>query len=96
MLRMADIVQSRTTHGDTVQTPFGTVTPEAKVIVVRLPFGGFAWQRPTAVRVVRNGTIERIEIPDPTRIAQVGLVVAATVFLILALGISRVRRNVDE
>ena len=93
---MADIVQSRSIHGDTIQTAFGTVTPEAHVLAVRLPIGGFAWQRPTAVRVVRDGKTEWITIPDPTRIAQVGLIVAAMVFLILVLRPSRVRRNVDE
>jgi hypothetical protein len=50
-----------------------TVTPQSKALIVRLPKGGFVWNRPTAVLVERDGQARRIPIVDVTRILQVGL-----------------------
>jgi hypothetical protein len=50
-----------------------TVTPQSKALIVRLPRGGFVWNRPTAVLVERDGRVRRISIVDVTRILQVGL-----------------------
>jgi hypothetical protein len=50
-----------------------TVTPRARALVVRLPRGGFVWNRPTAVMVERAGQVKRIPVRDVTRILQLGL-----------------------
>jgi hypothetical protein len=50
-----------------------TVTPQSRALVVRLPQGGFVWNRPTAVLVEHDGQARRIPIVDVTRIVQVGL-----------------------
>jgi hypothetical protein len=50
-----------------------TVTPRARALVVRAPWGGFVWNRPTAVVVERSGQVRRIRVVDVTRILQVGL-----------------------
>jgi hypothetical protein len=50
-----------------------TVTPRARALVVRLPRGGFVWNRPTAVMVERAGQVKRIPVIDVTRILQLGL-----------------------
>jgi hypothetical protein len=50
-----------------------TVTPRARALLVRLPWGGFVWNRPTAVMVERGGQVRRIPVVDVTRILQLGL-----------------------
>jgi hypothetical protein len=79
------------TRGDT------TVTPQTRVLTVRLPFGGFVWNRPVAVQVERDGRIERIPIVDFTRLAQLatlgfGLVLSFVIWL----GSSRSKELKDE
>jgi hypothetical protein len=37
-----------------------TVTPRSRTLVVRLPKGGFVWNRPTAVVVEQDGRARRI------------------------------------
>ena len=44
-----------------------TITLQSQVLAVQLPFGGFVWQRPTAVLVSENGRTIRTPIPDPIR-----------------------------
>jgi hypothetical protein len=50
-----------------------TVTPRARALVVRVPWGGFVWNRPTAVMVEQAGGVRRVPIVDVTRILQLGL-----------------------
>ena len=54
-----------------------TATPLSQVIRVKYPFGGFVWQRPTAVAVQRDGQEEIIPIQDATRLGQIGAAAAA-------------------
>jgi hypothetical protein len=46
-----------------------TITPLARRVLVRLPFGGFAWLRPTAVLVERDSSTTRVPIRTVTRVA---------------------------
>ena len=50
-----------------------TVTPRARALVVRLPQGGFVWNRPTAVTVERAGAVRRVPVVDVTRLLQLAL-----------------------
>lgn len=50
-----------------------TVTPQARALLVRLPWAGFVWNRPTAVMVEQAGQVRRIPVVDVTRILQLGL-----------------------
>jgi hypothetical protein len=87
-------VQWKKIDGPTVASPFGSITPEARALVVRLPFGGFVWTRPIAVRIDRDGSSARLPIPDPTRVAQLGLIVLiAVVFVLAALTAPQRRRS---
>lgn len=73
-----------------------TVTPQARVLQVRFPWGGpwgaFVWNRPVAVLVERDGKQERIPIVDVTRVAQLTIMVF-TLALSLVL---RGRHNSDR
>ena len=44
------------------------VTPESRVLTVRLPCGGLVWNRPSAVIVEQDGRVERFPIIDVTRL----------------------------
>lgn len=71
-----------------------TVTPQAQVLALRLPCdrfavaGGFVWNRPAAVLVEENGRIQRLPIPDVTR-----MVVLATVAVSTAVTLMMWRRK---
>lgn len=53
------------------------VTPVAGTLTVRWRRFGWAWTRPLAVLVERNGQAQRVPIPDLTRRAQAGMLGAA-------------------
>jgi hypothetical protein len=60
-----------------------TVTPQSQVLIIRLPFGGLVWHRPTAILVERGGQTSRIPIVDATRVIQLALLgVVALVFTV--------------
>jgi hypothetical protein len=71
------LVERRTTAGATVDAGDLRATPQARVVIVRLPFGAFVWNRPSSVVVERAGRVERLPIVDATRFAQVALWVCA-------------------
>jgi hypothetical protein len=62
-----DVAAGPVTVGDV------TVTPRSRALVVRLPRGGFVWNRPSTVLVERAGHVRRIKVWDVTRILQLGL-----------------------
>jgi hypothetical protein len=77
-------VTLRTTTGPTVIASGMLVTPESRVLTVRLPFGGFVWNRPSAVIVERDGRVERLPIVDVTRV-MLGVLWASSLAAWLAL-----------
>ena len=85
------VVQLRTRAGRPVTTNGVTVTPLSKALTVRLPMGGFAWNRPIAVLVERDGHRERIPILDVTRIAQLCMLVCGLAMLTLGRRLTRRR-----
>ena len=68
-----DIAWAREGSAEPVTVGDVTVTPRARALVVRLPWGGFVWNRPTAVMVEQAGQVRRIQVVDVTRILQLGL-----------------------
>ena len=50
-----------------------TVTPQSRVLVLRLPRGIVVWQRPSAVLVEQAGQTTRLPIRDATRLVQCAL-----------------------
>jgi hypothetical protein len=61
-----------------------TVTPEARALVVRLPFGGFVWNHPAALLVERAGQTERVVIGDVTLMAQIAILMLTAVALVVS------------
>jgi hypothetical protein len=62
-----------------------TLVGESRALFVRLPFGGFVWHRPVAVRVEGDGEARRIPIRDVTRAVQLVLFGLGFAVLVVAL-----------
>jgi hypothetical protein len=52
---------------------------QAQAISLRTPFGGFVWNRPTAVLVEKDGVTDVAPIVDVTRYALIGIGVMGVV-----------------
>lgn len=77
-------IEWQTKTGEPITAAGRTITPQSKALVIRLPFGGFVWNRPTAVLVQQGDYSETIPIPDITRLIQLALL-TATISLTLIL-----------
>ncbi len=97
MPRLPDFIRLENTSADPIVVGDTRITPQAQAFSVRLPFGGFVWNRPTAVLVERDDLTQRIPIVDVTRVAQVamfGLVVTISVIItLLAMRQRRIRHE---
>lgn len=54
------------------------ITPQMQSLQIRWPFGGLVWSRPTAVLVESGAQRRVIPITDATRIAQLLIILSAT------------------
>lgn len=84
MRRLREVVQLRATAGDPVTVGDVTVTPRARVVIVRVPFGGFVWNQPTSVLVSRHGVIQRRPILDLSTTLWIAALGASVLALVLA------------
>ena len=66
---MMQLIQKETHLGDPIAVGERTITPQSLAVMVRFPFGGFVWNRPTAVLITENNQTTTIPITDPTRLA---------------------------
>ena len=83
---ISSVVQLRTVQDRPLVAGSMRLTPESQVLMVRLPFGGLVWQRPTAVVVEHAGrAIQRLPILDLTRLAQVGVVLGTLLLTAVCL-----------
>lgn len=83
MTKLTEFIEWKTVQGTAVSTPQHTLIPESQALVVKFPFGGFVWQRPTAV-LVQNGThTERHPIVDVTRLATWSVLAASLLIPLL-------------
>jgi hypothetical protein len=79
------VFQVQTVSGQPVTVEGVTVTPQSQALIVRLPIGGFVWNRPTAILVERGETGKRFPIVDITRILQLWLLGFSLVLSIVSL-----------
>ncbi len=84
-MRLKDVFQVQTVSGQPVTVESVTVTPQSQALIVRLPIGGFVWNRPTAILVERDETAKRFPIVDITRILQLWLLGFSLVLAIVSL-----------
>ena len=84
-MQITRMFQSQAVSGSPVKVGDITVTPQSRAMIVRLPFGGLVWRRPTAVLVERAGQTSRIPIVDVTRVVQLALLGASVLVFLLML-----------
>jgi len=90
---LSETFRLTTTKGQSTTVGDLTVTPEARAFVVRLPFAGFVWNWPSAVRVERGGQVQRLRIVDVSRVAQLGLLAAMLLLVLFGRGIDARRKE---
>jgi hypothetical protein len=94
MRSVMDMLGAREASAEPVTVDDVTVTPRSRALVVRLPQGGFVWNRPTAVLVEQHGQVRRVRIVDLTRILQMGLL--GLVVLTTSVSLLGFRRQTGE
>lgn len=77
-------------HGDI------SVTPESRALVLRCPWGGLVWSRPSALRVEQNGETREIPLVDVTRQAQIAAATAGLVIGLVVLILNIIRKGADD
>ncbi len=92
MPKLGEIVRMTTQTGEPTTIGDVTVTPRSRVFVLRLPFGGFVWNRPIGVTVRRGESVEDLPIRDLTRIIQI-VCAGAILVLLLASRIAHPRKK---
>jgi hypothetical protein len=75
--------ERRASVGDT------EITACSQTMVVDLPFGHLAWNRPSSLRVQHGGTTRVVPIVDLTRLAQLAICASAFAALIGAVAAGR-------
>lgn len=84
MANLTDFIEWKTVQGTAVSTPHHTLIPESQALIIKFPYGGFVWQRPTAVLVQKGEQTQRYPITDVTRLATWS-VLAASLLVTLIL-----------
>ncbi len=95
MPRLQDFIRLENTSAEPIVVGDTRLTPQAQAFSLRFPFGGFVWNRPTAVLVERDDVTQRIPILNVTRVAQIavfGLVLTFSVIITL-LAAQRARQR---
>jgi len=92
-MQVTRMFQSQAVSGSPVRAGDITVTPQSRALIVRLPFGGLVWRRPTAVLVERAGQTSRIPIVDVTRVVQLALLGASMFVVLVTVRIQLSRRK---
>ena len=87
------MLQIESARGERIVYDEISVTPISKALIVRLPFGGFVWNRPVSIEIEKDQNIERIPIIDVTLLAQLGIIAIGTVVTIAFWLINRKNRQ---
>lgn len=95
MSNFKDILQIKSVRGERIEFEDTAVTPLSKSLVLRLPIGGFVWNRPVGIEVEKDQNIERIPIIDVTLMVQLGLFAIGTILTIAFWLISR-KKSIRE
>ncbi len=93
MEKLQDFIQWHTKTTEPTVIGHQVIRLESQSFSIRSPFGGFVWNRPTAVLVGQHGLTERIPIIDVTRTALwtltgIGLMTSTLIWVI-----SKIRSN---
>jgi hypothetical protein len=84
-MTLKDHISFKTKPGEPITIGETTLTPQAQVLTVRWPGGGWVWNRPVAILVDEPGRQSRLPIVDITRMAQIGFLAFSLFFGFAAL-----------
>ncbi len=87
------LVQWQTKSGDKITIGNVSVTPQSQALTIRWPYGGWVWNRPTAVVVEQGKRVERFPIVDITRLFQLTFLGMSLLLSIGLLILFRQRRR---
>ncbi len=96
MPQFSDFIRLENTSAEPIVVGDTKITPQAQAFSVRFPFGGFVWNRPTAVLVERDDGTQRIPIVNVTRLAQIalfGVILAISVIITLLVAQQQARQR---
>ncbi len=79
MKKSVGSVRLKTIKGEPIEHMDLTLRPVSQSLIIRLPFGGFVWNRPVAIEVHESGSSRRIPIVDVTLLAQISLLFSSLV-----------------
>lgn len=82
-MRLGEFLSWEKVSGEPVMVRDTRITPQARALRVRFPYGGFVWNRPVSLVVERGEVRETVTIPDVMLMAQFGLMLATMVVAIL-------------
>lgn len=91
MPQLSDFIRLENTSAEPIVVGDTRITPQAQAFSVRFPFGGFVWNRPTAVLVERDDRTERIPIVDVTRVAQIVFFILLVKISVIIIGLAALR-----
>lgn len=74
-MRVGNTLQWGKISGEPVTIEDVRLTPQSRVLSVRLPFGGFVWNHPSSVIVERAGKRETVAVPDVTLMTSIAFAV---------------------
>ena len=87
-MQLQDLIQWETRAGEKITVGDVSITPQSRALIIRWPYGGLVWNRPTALLVDRGDYAEHIPIVDLTRKLQLTLLGLSSIFTILAFILS--------
>lgn len=73
MVDIAQYVSWKPVTGEPQVVGDQVIRLQGQAISLRTPFGGFVWNRPTAVLVEKDGVTDEVPIMDVTRYALIGI-----------------------
>jgi hypothetical protein len=79
-MRIGKIVRWEKISGEPLTIQNVRLTPQARVLSVRFPFGGFVWNHPDSLIVERAGKRETLAVPDHTLLIQISMAVSVLMF----------------
>lgn len=93
---MAQWLQRQTISGNKTKIGDQVVTPQSQSVTLRWPYGGLAWNRPTAVLVKQDDQTTRIPIMDITRILVWGFLGLGLFFAMMTVLSSNQQRRMKN
>lgn len=88
------LISQMTMDGSPIHAGDWAIIPIARALTVRLPgnVGGFTWNRPAGVRVVRSGQPDQfLAIPDPTRLILIAMFAGLFAWMVTIMVVRRRR-----